>query len=87
MILNKQKFEDIKEQIPKDLYEILVNKKKRVQEEEKGVRENMTKKLQVVESEEYLKCLLQSLEPYPRNKTMEILIMGGEYEEIRGEES
>ena len=83
MILNKRKFEDIKDQIHNDLYERLVNRKKRVEEEDKQIRENMIGKLCVVESEEHMKSLLQSLESFLRNKARAIVIMGGNYEEVK----
>lgn len=52
MILLKQKFINIHGQIPKDLYERLKNRKMRVKEEDKEIRERTTRKLCKIENEE-----------------------------------
>ena len=66
MILSNKKFEDVKDEIRKDLYEILLNRRKRVANEDKGIRENQTRKLCQIDSYKHLAHLLKRLEPYLR---------------------
>ena len=56
-----------------------------MQEEDKQIRENMIRKLCVVNIKENLKRLLQNLEPCLRKKTRALLIMGGNYKEVKKE--
>lgn len=41
MILTNKRFEDVQKKIPKDLFDGLINTKKRVIEEDKKIREKM----------------------------------------------
>ena len=85
MILKDKHFDNIKGQILEDLYNRLINRKSRVVEEEKKIRIDMVKKLCIINSDEDLDTILQGIEPLLRNKKREILIMGGNYEEVRME--
>lgn len=85
MILSNIKFEDIEGQVPKDLYERSVNRKKRVIEEDKSIRERLIIKLCEVKDDEHLVRLMKFIEPLLRNKKRTILIMGGNYEEVNKE--
>ena len=64
MILSNKKFEVIKDKIPQDLYERLLNRRRRVANEDKGIRENQIRKLCQIDSDEHLANLMKSLEPY-----------------------
>ena len=52
MILKDKRFDSISGQIPKDLYNILLNRKSRVVEEDKKIRLNMVRKLCSLNNEE-----------------------------------
>ena len=85
MILKDRHFDTIKGQIPKDLYNRLMNRKSRIVEEEKQMRINMVNKLCIVNNDEELEEILKGIEPLLRNKKRSILLMGGNYEEVRME--
>ena len=85
MILNDKCFDTIKGQIPEDLYNRLINRKSRVVEEEKKIRIDMVRKLCIINNDEDLDTILKAIEPLLRNKKREILIMGGNYEEVKME--
>ena len=83
MILKDKRFDTIKSQILEDLYNRLINRKSRVVEEEMKIRIDMVKKLCIINNDEDLDTILKGIEPLLRNKKREILIMGGNYEEVR----
>ena len=71
--------------MPKYLYNRLMNRKSRIVEEEKQIRINMVRKLCVINSDEDLEEILKGIEPLLRNKKRSILLMGGNYEEVKME--
>ena len=85
MILNDKRFDSSNGKIPEDFYNRLMNRKSRVIEEEKKIRINMIKKFCVVNNDEDIENILKGIEPLLRNKKREILIMGGNYEEVKME--
>ena len=85
MILRNKRFDNIKSNILKDLYNRLFNIKKRVIEEDTKLRELMITKLCEVKSKEDLDIILKGIEPLLRNKRRAILLMGGNYEDVRKE--
>ena len=85
MILKDKRFDNIKGQIPEDLYNRLMNRKSRVLEEEKKIRINMVKKLCIVNNQEELEEILKGIAPLLWNKKRSILLMGGNYEEVNME--
>ena len=85
MILKDKCFDTIKGQIPKDLYNRLINRKSRVVEKEKKIRIDMVRKLCIINNDEDLDTILKGIQSLLRNKKREILIMGGNYEEVRME--
>ena len=85
MILKDKHFDTIKGQIPEDLYNRLINRKSRVVEEEKKIRVDLVRKLCIINNDEDLETILKGIEPLLRNKKREILIMGGNYEEVKME--
>ena len=85
MILKDKRFDTIKEKIPKDLYNRLINRKSRIVEEEEQMRINMMKKLCIVSNDEEVEEILKGIEPLLRNKKRSILLMGGNYEEVKME--
>lgn len=85
MIFSNKKFIDIQGKIPKDLYDILVKKKMRVEEEEKAIRGRVIRKLHEIVNEEHFQKIMKIIEPLLRNMTRVILIMGGNYGEVNKE--
>lgn len=85
MILKDKMFDNIRGQIPKDLYNRLLNRKSKVVEEDKKIRINMVKKLCSINNEEEIKFILKGLATLLRNKKRPILLMGGNYEEVNKE--
>ena len=83
MILKDKRFDTIKGQIPKDLYNRLMNMKSRIVEEEKQMRINMVKKMSIINNDEEMEEILKGFEPILRNKKRSILLMGGNYEEVK----
>ena len=81
MILSNKIFSDIQGHIPKDLHERLVNRRNTVVGEDKAIRERVIRNLCEIVIEEHFEKIMRNIEPLPRNKTREILIMGGNYEE------
>ena len=63
----------------------MVNEKKRVVEEDRAISERLIRKLYEVESDEHFERIMISIEPLLRNKTIAILIMGGNYQEVNDE--
>ena len=45
MIFSRKKFKDVKDEIPKDLYERLLNRRKRVVDEDNNTKQNQIRKL------------------------------------------
>lgn len=82
MILADNKFHDIKGKIPNGLYEKLVNRKKRAIDEDNGIRERYVRKLCEIKDEEHFKEIMKNLSTHLRKKRRNILIMGGNYEDI-----
>lgn len=80
MILRNKRFDSIHNKILEDQYNMLLNKKKRVVEEDTMLRENMTKNLCEVSSKEDMDSILKGIEPLLRNKRRKIIVMGGNYE-------
>ena len=80
MILRNKKFENIQNKILEDLYNRLINRKKRVLEEDINVRITMINKLCKVDSKEDSNKILKGIEPLLRNKRREILLKGGNYQ-------
>ena len=85
MILKDRHFDTIKGQIPENLYNRLNNRKSRVVEEEKKIRVDIIRKLCIINNDEDLDTILKGIEPLLRNKKREILIIGGNYEEVKME--
>ena len=85
MILKDKRFDTIKGQIPEDLYNRLMNRKRRIVEEEKLMRKTMVKKLCIINNDEELEEVLKGIEPLLRNTNRSILLMGGNYEEVKME--
>ena len=83
--MKDKRFDSIRGQIPKDLYNRMRNRKGRVIEEDKKIRINMVKKLCTINNEEELIEILKGMAPVLRNKRRSILLMGGNYEEINVE--
>ena len=77
IILSNKKFEDVKDDIPKDLYERLINRRKRVSKKEINIKHNLLRKLCQIDNDAHMESLLKGLEPYLRNKKRSILIIGG----------
>lgn len=82
MILVDNKFYTIQGKIPDDLFEKLVNKKKRATEEDNKIIENIVRKLCDVRDEDHFKEIMKELGTHMRTKKITIQIMGGNYEEI-----
>ena len=59
----------------------------RVKEDAKAMRERIVRKLCEVENEEKFESIMKTSKSFLRNKTREILIMGGNYEELNKETS
>ena len=85
MILRYKIFDTIQNKIPEDLYNMLLNRKKRVLEEDIKLRETMVNKLCKVNSKEDMNKILKGIDPLLRQKRREILLMGGGYEEVKKE--
>ena len=68
MILKDKHFDTIKGQIPEDLYNKLMNRKRTIVKEEKQMRINMVKKMCIVNSDEEMEEILKGIEPLLRNK-------------------
>ena len=85
MILKDKIFDTIKGQIPKDLYNRLMNRKSKIVEEEKKMRINMVKMMCIVNNDEEMEEILKGIEILLRNKKRSILLMGGNYEEVKME--
>ena len=60
-----------------------MNRKSRVVEEEKQMRINMVKKLCIINNDDVLQIFLKGIKPLLRNKKRAILLMGGNYEEVK----
>ena len=80
MILKDKRFDSIEGQIPKEMYNRLLNRKSRVVEEDKQIRMNMVRKLCSINNEEDIKEILKGIAPLLRHKKRSILLMGGNYE-------
>lgn len=78
-ILRKKRFSSIQNKIPKDLYNRLLNRKRRVVEEDTKLRENLVQKLCEVDTKEGIERILKAIEPFSRNKRKESLLMGGPF--------
>ena len=85
VILIDKRFDNIRGQIPEDLYNRLRNRNRRVIEEDKKIRINMVKKLRIVNNEEEIIEFLNGIAPLLRNKKRSILLMGGNYKEANKE--
>ena len=83
MILRYTKFENIQNKIPEDLYNRPINRKKRVLEEDLNLRITMINKPCQVDSKEDSDIILKGIEPLMRNKRREIILMGGNQEDVR----
>ena len=68
MILKDKRFDTIKGQIPKDIYNRLMNRKSRIVEEEKYMRINMVKKIFIGNNDEEIEEILKGIEPLLRKK-------------------
>lgn len=85
MIVIDKKLSTIHGKIPEDLYNRLVNRKQRAQEEDIKMREHVIRQFCEVEDEDHLKRFLKSLGNLLRTKRRTILIMGGKKEEVQKE--
>ena len=83
MILRNKRFDSIQNKIPKYLNDRLLNRNKRVVEEDTKLREIVINKFCEVNKKEDLDRILKGIEPLLRNKIRVILLMGGNYEEVR----
>ena len=63
MILRNRRFNSIQGKIPKDLYNKLLNRKRRVVEEDTKLREIMVNKLCEINTKEDLDRILKGIEP------------------------
>ena len=81
MILRNKRFDSIQNKILVDLYNRLLNRKKRVVFEETKLRESMVRLLCEVNFEDDLDRILKGIEPLLRKKRRASLLMGGNYEE------
>ena len=68
MILMNKKFENIQNKIPKDLYNRIINMKRRELEEDLDLRITMINKLCEVDSKEDTNKILKGIEPLLRKK-------------------
>ena len=68
MILKEKCFDTIRGQIPKDLFNRLINRKSRVVEEENKIGIDMVKKLCIINKDNDLDTILKGIEPLLRNK-------------------
>ena len=68
MILKNKRFEDIQKDMPQDLYNMLINRKRRVVEEERKIRINQIRKLCEVNSDEEMKIIMEGIKPLLWNK-------------------
>lgn len=84
-ILRNKIFDTIQNKIPKDLYNRLLNMKRRLVEEDTKLRENMIKKLCDVNTDEDTEIIFKGIEPLLRNKRRGFLLKGGNNEEIKKE--
>ena len=82
MILKDKRFDTIKGKIPEDIYDIFLNRKRKVIEEDKQIRINMVRNLCILNNEEDIKEILKGIAPLLRCKKISILIMGGNYVEV-----
>ena len=85
MILSNKRFENIKNKIPEDLQYRLVNRERKISEEDMNMRITMINKLCDVDSKEECDIILKGIEPLSRNKTRPILLMGDNYVDVRKE--
>ena len=85
MKLRNKRFDNIQKNILEDLYNRLVNRRERVIEEDIRLREELVKKLCDMPKEVVFVSILKGIEPLLWNKRRAILLMGGDYEEIRKE--
>lgn len=83
--MRNKRFDSIQNNIWKHLCNRLINRKKRVVEEDTKLRENMINKLCEVSAKEEIEKILKGIEPFLRNKRREIILMGANYEEFRKE--
>ena len=60
-----------------------MNRKRKIIEEEKQMRINRVKKMCIVNKDEKVEEILKGIEPLLRNKKRSILLMGGNYEEVK----
>ena len=63
----------------------MINRKRRAIEEDLNMRISSINKLCDVGSKEESETILKGIEPLLRNKRREILLMGGNYKEVRQE--
>ena len=82
MILRNKKHEHIQKKIPKDLYNSMLNRKRRVIDEDHKIRKNMTRKLCKVNIDDDIISMMNGINPLLRNKRRAFLLMGGNYEEV-----
>ena len=75
--MRNKRFYSIQNKILEDLYNRLVNRKKRVLEEDLNMRITSINKLCDVGSKEELDRFLKGIEPLLRRKRRAILLMGG----------
>ena len=82
MILKNKIFDDIQENIPQDLYNRLVNKRRRVIEEDKKIRGNLINKLCEINNDDDMTRIMKGIEPFLRNKRRDILLIGGKSKKV-----
>ena len=80
-----KKFEQIQGQIPKDLYDRLINKRKRVSDEDTSITENQIRKWCKVRNDDHFGSIMKGIEPLLRNKRRKIWLMWEDYEEVNME--
>lgn len=79
MILKNNIFEDIQKNIPQHLYNRLVNRRRRVIEEDKKIRKNFIKKLCEVNIDDDMNGIVKGIKPLLRKKRRVILLMRENY--------
>ena len=75
MILKDKRFDRIKDKIHIDLYNRLINRKKRVIEEDHKIRINLIKNFYIINNDEDVQVILKGIAPLIINKKRSILVM------------
>lgn len=85
IILRRKIFEDIQKNTPQDLYNRLLDRRRRVVDEDKRIRENIIKKFYEINNDEDMRRIMKGIEPLLRDKIRVVILMGGNNEEVNKE--